>query len=123
MISLTTPAAVPGELGASSANSFGKLRIMSILADPVTQAISAQVQLLDTANTNLPAIIGTLVITTQGNSPQVAISVPALNIQSVVPLTGGEQTTVQGWITVLQNAIEAGLVGLGLIAGTQSTGV
>jgi hypothetical protein len=60
---------------------------------------------------------------TQGNSPSVEIAVPALNLSNVVPLTSAEQTTVQGWITALQNNIEAGLVSLALIAGAQSGGI
>jgi len=123
MITLTTPASVPGELGATSANSYGKLRIVSITADPVSQSISAAIQLQDTANPNLPILPGSLLVTTAGNSPQVAISVPALNIQTVAPLNAAQQATVQGWITTLQNSIEAGLVALSLIAGTQTTGV
>jgi hypothetical protein len=123
MITLTTPPAIATQLGATSSSSYAKLRIMDILADPVTQAITASIQLIDTANANLPMLTGSLTIITQGNSPMVSISVPALNLSSDVPLTSGAQTTVQGWITALQNNIEAGLVSLGLIAGTQSTGV
>jgi hypothetical protein len=53
----------------------------------------------------------------------VEIAVPALNLSNMVPLTSAEQTTVQGWITALQNNIEAGLVSLALIAGAQSGGI
>jgi hypothetical protein len=123
MITLTTPPTIATQLGATSSSSYAKMRIMDIIADPVTQAITASIQLIDTANTNLPMLIGSLSIMTQGNSPSVEIAVPALNLSNVVPLTSAEQTTVQGWITALQNNIEAGLVSLGLIAGTQSTGV
>ncbi len=123
MITLTTPAAVPGELGASSSNSYAKLRIVQIVADPVTQTINARIELIDTANSNLPILPGTLSIITVGNSPVVNISVPGLNIQSVASLTAAQQTTVQGWITTLQNSLESGLVAIGLIAGAQSAGV
>ena len=123
MITLTTPPTIATQLGATSSSSYTKLRIMDILADPVTQAITASIQLIDTANANLPMLTGSLTIITQGNSPMVSISVPALNLSSDVPLTSGAQTTVQGWITALQNNIEAGLVSLALIAGTQSGGI
>ena len=123
MITLTTPPTIATQLGATSSSSYAKLRIMDIIADPVAQSISAAIQLIDTANTNLPMLIGSLSIMTQGNSPSVEIAVPALNLSNVVPLTAAEQTTVQGWITALQNNIEAGLVSLALIAGVQSGGI
>lgn len=123
MITLTTPPTIATQLGAASSASYAKMRIMSIFADPVTQGVTASIQLIDTANSNLPMLTGTLTIVTLGNSPSVAIAVPSLNLSNVTPLTAAQQTTVQGWITTLQNSIEAGLVALGLIAGTQSTGV
>jgi hypothetical protein len=123
MITLTTPPTIATQLGATSSSSYTKMRIMDITADPVAQSISAAIQLIDTANTNLPMLIGSLSIMTQGNSPSVEIAVPALNLSNVVPLTSAEQTTVQGWITALQNNIEAGLVSLALIAGAQSGGI
>jgi hypothetical protein len=123
MITLTTPPTIATQLGATSSSSYAKMRIMDITADPVAQSISAAIQLIDTANTNLPMLIGSLSIMTQGNSPSVEIAVPALNLSNVVPLTSAEQTTVQGWITALQNNIEAGLVSLALIAGAQSGGI
>lgn len=123
MITLTTPPTIATQLGAASSASYAKMRIMSIMADPVTQGVTASIQLIDMANSNLPMLTGTLTIVTLGNSPSVAIAVPSLNLSNVTPLTAAQQTTVQGWITTLQNSIEAGLVALGLIAGTQSTGV
>jgi hypothetical protein len=123
MITLTTPPQIATQLGAAATSSYDKMRVTNILADPVTQSIAASIQLIDTANTNMPNLSGSLTIVTQGNSPSVAISVPALNLGSVVPLTAAAVTTVQGWITTLQNNIESGLVALGTIAGNQSTGV
>jgi hypothetical protein len=122
MITLTTPPTIATQLGGSSPAAYAKLRIVNIVADPVTQAITASIQLIDTANSNLPMLTGSLSVVTQGNSPMVAISVPALNLSSDLPLTAAAQTTVQGWITTLQNSIESGLVSLSLISGTQTTG-
>ena len=124
MITLTTPPTIATQLGATSSSSYAKMRIMDITADPVAQSISAAIQFIDTANTNLPMLIGSLSIMTQGNSPSVEIAVPDFaEMFNVVPLTSAEQTTVQGWITALQNNIEAGLVSLALIAGAQSGGI
>jgi hypothetical protein len=123
MITLTTPPTIATLLGSNSPASYGKLRIMDIFSDPVTQAITATIQLIDTANTNLPILTGSLTVVTQGNSPIVSVAVPALNLSNVVALTSAQQTTVQGWITTLQNSLEAGLISLGLIAGTQATGI
>jgi len=123
MITLTTPPTIATQLGAASTASYAKMRVTSIMSDPVAQSVSATIQLIDTANTNLPMLFGTLTIATQGNSPSVSISVPQLSLANNMPLNASQQSAVQGWITTLQNNIEAGLVALGMIAGTQSTGV
>ena len=91
MITLTTPPTIATQLGATSSSSYAKMRIMDITADPVAQSISAAIQLIDTANTNLPMLIGSLSIMTQGNPPSVEIAVPDFaEMFNVVPLTSAE---------------------------------
>jgi hypothetical protein len=51
MITLTTPPTIATQLGGSSPAAYAKLRIVNIVADPVTQAITASIQLIDEART------------------------------------------------------------------------
>lgn len=123
MITLTTPIHVPSELGGSTFNSYDKLRVVSIISDPVSMTINAQVQMMVSSNASLPMIQGTLTIVATGASPVVTLQVLSMNFFTGVPLGGGSLTTVQGWITGLQNSIESGLISTAIVAGTQSAGV
>jgi hypothetical protein len=122
MIILTTPISVPNRLGSSSVTTYDKLRIVSINCDPVSMTIAAQVQLLVSSNLSQPILNGSLNITAGGASPVCTIQVPAVDFAAGVALTGPQVTTIQGWITALQNNIEAGLITISLVLGTQSTG-
>ncbi len=123
MITLTTPIQVPDVLGSGQTVGYDKVRIVSIIADPVSMTISAQVQLMVSSNPNQPMITGTLTIVATGGSPSVSISIPNLHTYWGAALTGAQVSTVQGWITGLQNSVEGGIVSVGGVAGTQSAGV
>lgn len=121
MITLTNPIQVPNSIGGTTKTNYNKLRVVSIVADPVAQTITAQIQILVSSDATQPIISGTLVISTQG-SPSAVIQVPSLMFFDS-PNIAASVSTVQGWITALQNSIESGLISTGAITGTQSTGV
>ena len=123
MITLTTPIQIPSELGSAATTAYNKLRIISINADPVSLTINAQVQVMVSSNLSAPIIGGNLSITAMGAAPIVTLQIPTINFYSSFALTGTNLTTVQGWITGLQNNIESGLVSIALVAGTQAAGV
>lgn len=123
MITLTTPIQIPSVIGSSAKTGYDKLRIVSILADPFSLTINAQVQILVSTNTSAPIVDGTLNIVATGASPLVTIQIPNLDIFSSFALAGANLTTVQGWISTLQNNIESGLISINLVSGTQSPGV
>jgi hypothetical protein len=123
VIILTTPIQVPSQLGSSQTAAYNKLRIVSITSDPVAQTINAQVQLMVQSNPSQPIVSGSLAIVSAGGTPSCVLQVPSLNYNTGVPLTGPQASTVQGWITTLQNNIEAGLVSVLVVAGAQSTGI
>ncbi len=120
MITLTNPVVISDSIGGTTTTQYNILRIVSINADPVSQAINAVVQLRASANANAPLISGNLTISTQNSSA--VLSIPNLgifiniNITSTIP-------TIQGWITSLQNSIESGLISTSTVVGTQSSGV
>lgn len=121
MITLTNPIKIPNSLGGTTFNSYNKMRIVSIAADPVTQAIIAQVQLMVSSDATQSIIAGSLVINTQG-SPNATLQIPAIDVFIGIDINSAV-ATIQGWITSLQNNIEAGLVSTGTVTGTQSTGI
>lgn len=123
MITLTTPIQVPSTLGSSATTAYNKLRIVSANADPVSQGINAQVQLMVSSNAVAPIIYGTLSIVTTGGGPVCNITIPTLNFYIGISLTGPQVTAVQGWIASLQNSVEAGLISIAAVSGTQSNGV
>lgn len=121
MITLSTPIQVDSTLGGASTISYNQAEVVQIYADPLAQTITGTVRLKSSSNAAAPIIIGSLSILT--NNTVGTISIPNLNINIPVSLTNAEQTTVQGWITTLQNSIESGLISLGVVSGTQATGV
>lgn len=121
MITLTNPIQIPNSLGGTTHTAYDKLRIVSIQADPVSQTIAANVQLMVSTDATQPFIVGSLLITTQG-TPSASLTVPSINFFRGINISAAV-ATVQGWITGLQNNIEAGLVSEGAITGTQTTGI
>lgn len=123
MITLTTPIQVPTTLGSAATVGYNKLRIVSINADPFSLTINAQAQLMVSTIPSQPTIYGTLVIVATGATPSCTLQIPNLNFNAIVALAGANLTSVQGWITGLQNNIESGLITIAEVAGTQSAGV
>jgi|ERR1017187_5967029 hypothetical protein len=122
MIILTTPLQVPTVLGSATTVGYNKLRVVSITLDPVSLTINAQVQLMVSTIITQPMIYGSLSIIATGATPVCVLQVPNLNFNATVTLAGANLTTVQGWITGMQNSIEQGLISIAEVAGTQSTG-
>lgn len=121
MITLTNPIKINNSIGGTTTLSYDIFRVVSIVSDPVTQSINAQVQLRSSANASAPLILGNLAIQTQGN-PSATLTVSDLGV--FIPMNIATAiSTVQGWITSLQNNIESGLISEGAVTGTQSTGV
>ncbi len=121
MITLTNPVKVPASLGGLATLNYDKLVITSINADPVNGTITAQVRLTVSGDTAQPPILGTLSISTI-NNVFALLEIPTLGFYHSISI-GGALSVIQGWITALQNNIEAGMVSTGAITGTQTTGV
>jgi hypothetical protein len=122
MITLTNPILVPNSLGGTTHASYNKLRIRSIQSDPVTMVITAQAEIMVSSDPTQPIITGGLTIVASGGTPNVVLQMPTLNFFATISLSGAALTTVQGWVSTLQNSIESGLVSQALVTGTQSAG-
>lgn len=122
MITLTTPAKVATVLGSSALTNYDRLDLITIHYDVLNKAISGQCQLVASGNAQATAIQGSFSIPTSGQAI-LTISIPTLPFYASIALTSAQQATVAGWIASAQNTVEAGLVSVGVAAGTQSAGV
>jgi hypothetical protein len=120
MITLTTPAQINSVLGGNAPISYNKLVLSPFTLNPVAQSIDGSLRLTSTASPNMQAITGSLSISIPTSRLQ--IEVPQLDFYRTIVLTSGDNTAVLGIIQNAQNALEAGLVSLGAVAGTQSAG-
>lgn len=121
MITLTNPATVTTTLGSSTKTNYDRLDIITIFMDVINKNISGNCQLISSGTPGAAAITGTYSIPTSG-SAIMSVTIPSLPFYAQLALTSGNQTTVQGWIASTQNTIESGLIGVGVVAGTQSSG-
>lgn len=120
MITLTNPFKVGSSLGGTTTVNYDILVVYNIMADPVSNTISAGIKLVVSADATQPAINGTLVIT--ASTGVVNLQIPSLGFIHVYTVTSAE-STIAGWITSLQNSIESGLVSIGAVSGVQASGV
>lgn len=121
MITLTTPPQINSILGGDAPVGYNKLVISPITLDPVGTAIQGTLKLTSTASPDMTTITGSLRINLA--TSELIVEVQQLDFYRRVVLTAGQKTSVQTIINNAQNAVEAGLVSLGVIAGTQSAGV
>lgn len=120
MITLTTPASINSVLGGNSPVAYPKLVLVPMNLDPINRTISATVRITSTTNPDMQPIMGTLNI--NAVSGLLEIGVPQLDFLRRVSLNASQKTAVETIINNAQNAMESGLITLGVIAGTQSTG-
>lgn len=123
MITLTTPAQINSVLGGTAPVDYNKLVIGPFTLNPTTGnvGVSGSLRLTSTAVPAMDPITGSLTVDIA--SGVLVMSVPQLDFLRRVVLTGPQVTAVQTIITNAQNALETGIVNLGVVAGTQSSGV
>lgn len=120
MITLTTPPSVNTVLGGNAPAVYDKCVIGPFTFDPSALLVTGAVRLLSTANPEMNAVAGTLTINTQ--TARLDIAVPQLDFYRRVALSGPQNSAAQQIVRDAQNALEAGLISLGVLSGTQSTG-
>lgn len=120
MITLTTPAEINSVLGGNVPVAYDKLVLSSITFNTKTMDINSRISLTSSANTDMQEIQGNLTII--GATSTLEISVQQLDFYRRIALSGPQSAAVQTIIRNAQDALEGGLVGLGVIAGVQTTG-
>jgi hypothetical protein len=120
MINLTTPPSVKSVLGGAGSVAYDKFVLSQIIYDTVNGSVNATIRLTSTAAPDMQPINGRMTITLA--TAKLEIQVDQLDFFRRITLTGPQSTFLQDQIRGAQNALETGLVNLGLIAGTQATG-
>lgn len=120
MITLTTPPQINSILGGSAPVAYNHLVLAPFSLDPFTLLVTGTLRLTSTTVPAMQPIIGSLQI--NNSSGVLTISVPQLDFYRQIQLSGPQIASVNTIIQNAQNGLEAGLVTLGVIAGTQSTG-
>lgn len=122
MITLTTPPQINSVLGGNAPISYDKLVLGPFTLDPVvlSQGVRGTVRLTSTANPTMQAITGNLTI--NASTGLLTIEVSQLDFYRQLQLSGGQLTAVQNIIRDAQNALESGMLSLGVLSGVQSAG-
>jgi hypothetical protein len=89
--------------------------------NPVNLTITGTIRIVSTANPTMQAITGSF--TVDASSGVLEISVSQLDFYRRIMMSPGQILAAKGMLNNAQNAIEAGLISMGILDGTQSTGV
>ena len=119
MITLSTPPQVRSVLGGASTVDYDRFVLSQIVYDPPAGTINGLVKITSSAAPTMNPIMGRFKIA----GAILEIEVEQLDFYRRVSLDTNAQNAVAGYISSAQNALEAGMVSLGVVAGVQSSGV
>ena len=120
MITLTTPSPVNSVLGGAATVNYDRFVLSNLQYDTVNQTLAATIRLTSSANPDMQPILGRMLATVA--TAKLEIQVDQLDFYRRITLTGPQNTAIQNQIINAQNASEAGLVTLAVVAGVQTTG-
>lgn len=120
MITLTSPTQINSVLGGNVPISYNKLVISSFTFDTGVLSVSGILSLTSTSDPEMQQILGTLNIDTV--SARLRIAVPQLDFYRRVALSGPQNDAVMTIVRDAQDALEGGLISLGVVDGTQVPG-
>lgn len=119
-IELTTPSTINTVLGGNTLVSYDHVVLSPITINPVSLLLNATVRLTASAEPDMDVVTGNLTINlSQGT---LLFIVEQLDIVRRMQLSPGQITSVQNILDDTQDAIEAGLIAIGVVDGIQSTG-
>jgi len=121
MITLSNAIPVKTVLGGTSTVNYDKMVLDQIrYITTGGKVITANVRVTSTADPNMQEINGSLKIDVA--SSLLTIEVAQLDFYRKVTLTGPQVASITALITNAQDALESGLISVGVAAGTQQTG-
>ncbi len=119
-ITLTTAASINTVLGGNTPVDYDHAVLSPIDFDPVANEISGTVRLTSTSSPEMDVITGSLEINL--GQARLIFKVPQLDMVRKMNLSGAQITAIQTVMSDAQDAMESGLISVGVVAGTQSTG-
>lgn len=121
MITLTNPKLVNSVLGGTNTVAYDKFVLDQIrYITTGSGTVTANVRITSTAQPNMQPIQGSLKI--ELASSLLTIEVAQLDFFRQITLNAGQVSAISTLIVNAQNALEAGLVTVGVVAGVQETG-
>jgi len=121
MITLTNPKLVNSVLGGTNTVAYDKMVLDQIrYITTGTKTVTANVKITSTSEPNMQPINGSLSI--ELGSGVLTIEVQQLDFYRKINLTAGQNTAVTALVTDAQDALEAGLLTVGVVDGVQETG-
>ncbi len=119
-ITLTTPPQIKTILGGSDLATYDHVVVSPMTLNAIKQTITANVRLTSSADPEMDVVMGN--VTIDASTGKLVFAVPQLDMIRKMQLSGGQITAVLGIISDAQDALESGLIAVGTIDGTQSTG-
>ena len=119
-ITLTTPALVNTILGGNTLVGYDHAVLSPITFNPVSNTINASIRITASLDPDQDVITGSLLINT--GTGLLTLEVQQLDIRKQQQLLPGQITATLNIMSNAQDALESGLVSLGVVDGTQSTG-
>lgn len=120
MIILTTNSQINSVLGGNVPVAYDKLILSQIVFDPRQASVQGTLALSSTSEPDMQDITGSLNIDVALS--RLRIAVQQLDFYRQVTLTADQKTAVRAIINSSQDALESGLISLGVIDGVQTTG-
>ena len=121
MITLTNPQLVKSVLGGTDTVEYDHMFLAPITIDAESNTINAAVKITSNSDPDMQALLGNLTINT--STGILVISVQQLDFYRRIQLSAGQITTINSVISGTQNSVENGILNVGVVSGTQSTGV
>jgi len=118
MITLTLPVPISTVLGADTKINYDTLVICPITYDLINLTISATIKLTSSGNIAMKPIYGS--VTANLINFKLDLDVPRMDFSRSINLSAPQISAIKTLLTNSQNAIESGLIDLGVIAGVQT---
>ena len=119
-IALTVAPQINTVLGGNTQVSYDTVVLSPVTFDQYQNRVSAKVRLTASGEPDMDIIQGSLeIFVGQG---KLVFTVPQLDIVRKMTLSGAQITAVSGIMSDAADALESGIISVGVVDGTQSTG-
>jgi hypothetical protein len=120
VITLTNPIPVVLALGGNTNALYNITVLAPLTADVVRQTCAGTVRITSSANPEMQPVLGSLVIDT--NAATVQLRIDKFDYDRTITLNASGITYVRNAMATFQQALETGLVNIGMVTGVASAG-